>query len=126
MEGHGDGAIVGGGGQTRGSSSASGSGDTTLGGSLWCLRTCGSTTGGTATCTSSKSIEKTTLGTSRSATSTSHEHGDSGTSVNSAATLSASKSRGLATHLAGSDDGSISLRTAEGRSAVTRCTILDY
>ena len=157
VEGHGDGAVIGSGGKTRGRSSACGSGNTLLSSSLGSLGACSSSTAsGTSSASSAtgKSVEKTTLvvgsrtSTSSSAstgsststsgsTSTSssagssatgtssHEHGDSSTSVNSTATLSASKSRSLATHLAGTDDGSISLRAAEGRGAVTGSTILD-
>jgi hypothetical protein len=135
VEGHGDGAVIGSGGKTRGRSSACGSGNTLLSSSLGSLGACSSSTAsGTSSASSAtgKSVEKTTLvvgsrtSTSSSATGTSsHEHGDSSTSVNSTATLSASKSRSLATHLAGTDDGSISLRAAEGRGAVTGSTILD-
>jgi len=125
VEGHGDGAVVGSGGKTRCGSSTCGFGNTTLS-SCGLGASRGST--GTASATTGKSIEEATLGTScgtGTGSSTSHEHGDSGTSVNGTATLGASKSRGLATHLAGADDGSISLRTAERRSAVARSTVLD-
>lgn len=124
VEGHGDGAVVGSGGQTRGGSGTCGFGDTTLSScGLSASRSSTSATSTTSTA-SGKSIEEATLG-SGCATSTSHEHGDSGTSVNGTATLGASKSRGLTTHLAGADDGSIGLGTAERRGAVTRSTVLD-
>ena len=133
VEGHGDGAIVGGGRETRRGTLASSGSDTRLTGTLCGLgssSTAGSTASSTASsfATTGESVEEATLGASGSTSSTAstaHKGRDGSSSVDGTATLGAAKSRSLAAHLLGADDGSIGLRTGEGVARVTRSAVDD-
>lgn len=145
VESHGDCAIVGGGGKTRRCTSTGGSGNTCLGRALGCLGACSVGTAClAASCfaasTAGESIKEAALvgsgssstlggcgGSSAScASGSTHEVGDGSGSVYSTSAIRAAESRGLAAHLAGADDGSVSLRAAARRGTVTGSTILDY
>jgi hypothetical protein len=136
VEGHGDGAIVAGGGETRRGTRASCGSDTSFLGALCGLGSssagaASSSSTGTAGTTTGKSVEEATLGTSgstrstSSAASTAHEGRDGSSSVDGTATLGTAKSGSLTTHLLGADDGSIGLRTGEGVARVTGSTVDD-
>lgn len=135
VEGHGDGAVIGSGRKTRGSTLASSGGDTSLRGTLGGLgagSATSSSTTGLATSTASEGIEKATLGGSGALGSTAsggstgtHEGSDSRGSINGTSTLSTAKSGGLAAHLLGADDGGIGLRAGEGVARVTRSSVDD-
>ena len=142
VEGHGDGAVVGSGGEARGGALAGGGGDALLSGALGRLGACAGGRAALLAAAEEAAEELTFGGSGRSALGSlggstggscagcagtgAHERSNGSGGIDRATALSAAESRGLAAHLFSTDDGSIGLRAAKGRGAVTGSAISNY
>lgn len=127
VEGHGDGAVILGGGQAGGGSHTGGGLDGGLGGALGGL---GATVGGTGQVDAAGQgllVEGAgSLDLRGVAGSAVHEGGDHGVGIDGATAVGAAESRGLGgADLLGADDGGVGLGAAARGGAVTRSAILD-
>lgn len=83
----------------------------------------GSSSSGLASLAASSSSRSSRSSSSGSPSTGTHEVGNRLGGINGTAAVRATKSRRLATHLAGADDGGISLGAATRRGTITRSTI---